>query len=130
MRGALAAVNRSLLATARPPSSPPTSATLGRPHRRALYPRQGVAAAPSAAASASVAMATDPSSHANFGDVRVTRAAFELDVDFGRRVLEGFVTLTAAVEAEAGAAELVLDSRDLHVTGVWHINGPDETKLE
>ncbi|KAL6763643.1 peptidase family M1-domain-containing protein [Haematococcus lacustris] len=53
---------------------------------------------------------TDPTSFANHQQIRVSHADLQLDVNFERKELEGYMELTAVVEGKAGAEELVLDT--------------------
>ncbi|KXZ45003.1 hypothetical protein GPECTOR_59g610 [Gonium pectorale] len=59
----------------------------------------------------------DHSSQANFHELRVTHSAFELDVNFETRVIEGYVELTALAECDT-PRELLLDTRSLSVHSV------------
>ena len=52
---------------------------------------------------------------------RVTHVALDLTADFARKVLHGTATLT--VERAAGAAEVILDTRDLNIRAVRDANG-------
>eukprot|EP00798_Chlamydomonas_sp_ICE-L_P016616 gene16616-22859_t len=62
----------------------------------------------------------DHSSLSNFKSVRVTHSVYELDVDFTKKIIEGYAKLDAVVE-EDGASELVVDTRDLTIHGVFHV---------
>ncbi|KAG1656218.1 hypothetical protein FOA52_008450 [Chlamydomonas sp. UWO 241] len=76
-------------------------------------------------------MATDPSSHSNFGAVRVSHEHFELDVNFSRKVIEGYATITATVESDDAPRSLILDtSSGLSVSGVHHVVGTSEDAME
>jgi len=59
----------------------------------------------------------DPHSYANPEDVRVTHVHMDLDVDFERRVLDGWAKLDLNW-IQGGAGLLVLDTRDLLIHGV------------
>jgi len=65
--------------------------------------------------------APDPHSYANFDQVRVTRAHLDLNVDFERRELAGFVDLSLE-QRDPKARELVLDTRDLRIDEVLSVD--------
>jgi len=65
---------------------------------------------------ASNAGATD-GSYANIDQFRVTHVDLNLDIDFDAHLLRGSATLTVR-RLDPGATQLILDSRDLNVTGV------------
>ncbi|GFR49183.1 hypothetical protein Agub_g11207 [Astrephomene gubernaculifera] len=76
------------------------------------------APAPTAAPSLDMsAVVKDHSSQSNFHELRVVHSSYELDVDFERRVLEGYVELDAVAQVPA-PSQLVLDTRDLSITAV------------
>jgi len=64
----------------------------------------------------------DPTSQANYDQIRVFNSSYELDVNFDKKVLEGYALLEARVERE-GTRELVLDTRDLTIHGVTDASG-------
>ncbi|GAX73644.1 hypothetical protein CEUSTIGMA_g1095.t1 [Chlamydomonas eustigma] len=60
----------------------------------------------------------DPSSHSNFNLISVTSTHFELDVNFDRKVIEGFALLQAKVSNDSSTSppsHLILDTRDLSI---------------
>lgn len=75
-----------------------------------------------------MASTADPSSLSNFSSVRVVSSNFELDVDFDRKVVEGFASLEAQVEA-AAPGQLILDTRDLTIHSVVHKDDSTATEL-
>ena len=58
----------------------------------------------------------DPSSQSNYNSIRVVSSQYELDIDFHRHVIEGYVRLSAQVLQAAD--ELVVDTRDLTIKSV------------
>ncbi|KAG2443497.1 hypothetical protein HXX76_001850 [Chlamydomonas incerta] len=62
-------------------------------------------------------MVKDHSSLSNFHEVRVTHSAYELDVNLGSKVVEGYAQLDAVAEVDA-PHEVVLDTRGLAVSRV------------
>ena len=68
-------------------------------------------------------LAADPHSCAATGPLRVRHLRLALTVDFTQRTLAGTATWLLA-EAAATEAELVLDTRDLTLTGAWLGEGP------
>lgn len=65
----------------------------------------------------------DPSSQSNYNSIRVVSSHYELDIDFDRRVIEGYVSLSAHVLQAAD--ELVLDTRDLSIASVELLTAPE-----
>ncbi|MGI4872971.1 MAG: M1 family metallopeptidase [Janthinobacterium lividum] len=63
-------------------------------------------------------LAADPHSYAATASLRVRHLRLALTIDFARRTLAGTATWLLA-EASATDAELVLDTRDLTLTGAW-----------
>ncbi|GLI61916.1 hypothetical protein VaNZ11_004440 [Volvox africanus] len=59
-------------------------------------------------------MAPDHSSLSNFTEIRVTHSDFELDVNLGKKIIEGYVQLDAIAEVDS-PSHLLLDTRDLTI---------------
>ncbi len=59
----------------------------------------------------------DPFTYANYNDIRVTHAAFDQDVLFAEKVLDGTVTLDLEY-LNVDADKLVLDANDLTITSI------------
>lgn len=70
---------------------------------------------------ATVSLPDDPHSFSRPREVAVSHLALDLVVDFGTRTLTGTVRLDLERRGEAG--ELVLDTRDLEITGVTRDDG-------
>ncbi len=83
----------------------------------------GDSPAPPSAPSAptSEALPRDVHSYARPERARVTHVSLDLDADFASRVLRG--TATLSVQRAPGASEIVLDTRDLAVSGVTDADG-------
>ena len=69
----------------------------------------------------------DPHSYANTAQVVVRKAALELDVDFGRRVLDGSTELSLEWQDPA-ARQLVLDTRDLSIASVEAVDADGQAR--
>ena len=66
---------------------------------------------------------------ANYEAFTTRHLALDLDVDFEARTLSGLATLhMQALDKEA--REIILDTRSLHIQGVWMGNGDDRQPAE
>lgn len=72
------------------------------------------------------ALASDPYSYAQPDAVRVTHLDLDLKLDFGKRELAGNATLKLDWK-DAGAKNLVLDTRDLKIAGVDAVDASGKT---
>lgn len=73
-----------------------------------------------------VAFASDPHSYAQPDAVRVTHVDLDLKLDFGKRELAGQATLKLDWK-DAKAKDLVLDTRDLKISGVEAVDASGKT---
>ncbi|KAM3459747.1 hypothetical protein NHJ6243_006580 [Beauveria neobassiana] len=94
----------------------------------ATVPSSSQPTSPAAAAAAAATMAAqrDPTTLSNYGLWRTRHTAVDFHIDFDRKRLRGSVTLRLESQTDAapGSAEVVLDTRFVHVSGA-RVDGAD-----
>ncbi|GBF94539.1 leukotriene A-4 hydrolase [Raphidocelis subcapitata] len=74
--------------------------------------------------------AVDHTTRSNYRELREVARHYELDVDFGRSVIEGYARITVEAAAPGGAAALVLDTRGLTVDRAEQLPGGEALEFD